>query len=205
MSLKYALLGMISEKPGSGYALRKRFFSYLKPTLSQIYRTLADMTSEKLVDFNKIDQDNAPNKKVYYITDTGQEDLDQWLENTMASNWLTQRQVIPYLTQVWFGYRVSPDEVIKNLEAYRDELLGRVKWVEGEAAHLTKKSRVSKDGREKFFRDLAIKGSYMQLESIINWMDYTIDQIKQYKANESSCNVNNRTKKPRKNNTKNQK
>jgi PadR family transcriptional regulator, regulatory protein AphA len=205
MSLKYALLGMIAEKPGSGYALRKRFFSYLKPTLSQIYRTLADMTSEKLVDFNKIDQDNAPNKKVYYVTEAGQKDLDLWLENTMSSNWLTQRQTIPYLTQVWFSYRVNPDDVIKNLEAYKNELLGRNKWVEVEAAKLTKKSRVSKDGREKFFRDLAIKGSYMQLESIINWMDYTIDQVKQYKASLSSRAVNGRTRKPGNKNAKDQK
>lgn len=172
---------MISEKPGSGYTLRKRFFSYLKPTLSQIYRTLADMTAEKLVDFNKVDQDNAPNKKVYYITEAGQKDLNQWLENTMSTNWLSQRQVIPYLTQVWFSYRVDPNDVIRNLEAYKAELVKRNKWVEVEAEYLTRKSRVSKLGKEKFFRDLAIKGSYMQLESIINWMDYAIDQIKQYR------------------------
>jgi len=205
MSLKYALLGMIAEKPGSGYALRKRFFSYLKPTLSQIYRTLADMTAEKLVDFNKIDQDNAPNKKVYFITSPGQKDLDKWLENTMSSNWLTQKQMIPYLTQVWFSYRVPPDDVIKNLEAYRAELLERVKWVELEAETLTKKSRVTRDGREKFFRDLSIKGSYMQLESIINWMDFAIDQIKQYKANGSTCNIKSSTNKPGKNTAKNKK
>lgn len=181
MSLKYALLGMISEKPGSGYTLRKRFFSYLKPTLSQIYRTLADMTAEKLVDFNKVDQDNAPNKKVYFITEAGQKDLDEWLKNTMSTNWLSQRQVIPYLTQIWFSYRVNPDAVIKNLEAYKAELVQRNKWVEVEAEHLTRKSRVSRLGKEKFFRDLAIKGSYMQLESIINWMDYAIAQIKEYR------------------------
>ena len=194
MSLKYALLGMISEKPGSGYTLRKRFFSYLKPTLSQIYRTLADMTAEKLVDFNKVDQDNAPNKKVYFITEAGQKDLNQWLENTLSTNWLTQRQVIPYLTQVWFSYRVSPDDVIKNLEAYKTELIQRNKWVEVEAEYLTKKSRVSKLGKEKFFRDLAIQGSYMQLESIINWMDYAIDQIKEYRDNGRSSGA----RKPRK-------
>lgn len=194
MSLKYALLGMISEKPGSGYTLRKRFFSYLKPTLSQIYRTLADMTAEKLVDFNKVDQDNAPNKKVYFITESGQKELNRWLQETMSTNWLTQRQVIPYLTQIWFSYRVNPDAAIKNLEAYKAELVQRNKWVEVEAEYLNKKSRVSKLGKERFFRDLAIKGSYMQLEAIINWMDYAIDQIKAYR---DSGQVPGRAKKPR--------
>jgi len=182
MSLKYALLGMIAEKPGSGYTLRKRFFSYLKPTLSQIYRTLAEMTAEKLVDFNKVDQDNAPNKKVYYITDFGQRELDRWLQNTMPSNWLSQRQVIPYLTQIWFSYRVDPDDVIKNLESYKTELLERIKWVEVEAEKLTRTTKSAGRVRAKFFRDLAIKGSNMQLESIINWMDYAIDQVRQLKA-----------------------
>lgn len=195
MSLKYALLGMISEKPGSGYTLRKRFFSYLKPTLSQIYRTLADMTADKLVDFDKVDQDNAPNKKVYYITEAGQRDLDNWLENTMSTNWLSQRHVIPYLTQVWFSYRVDPDQVIKNLEAYRDELIRRYKWVEVEAEYLTKKSKISKLGKERFFRDLSIQGSYMQLQSIINWMDYAIEQIKAYRDTNKVSGAANKVRK----------
>jgi PadR family transcriptional regulator AphA len=187
MSLKYSLLGMIAERPGSGYTLRKRFFSYLKPTMSQVYRTLADMTSEGLADFNKVDQDNAPNKKVYYITEKGKQDLDRWLRDTMPSReWLTQRHVLPYLTQIWFSYRINPEEVIKNLKTYKLELLHRLEWMQLEAAKINKIRKSLHKGRDTVFRDLSIKGSAMELEAIVRWMDYAIANIESLKTADKS-------------------
>lgn len=191
MSLKYALLGMIAERPGSGYTLRKRFFAYLKPTLSQVYRTLADMTGEGLVDFNKVDQDNAPNKKVYYITETGKEALDRWLKDAMPSReWLTQRHVLPYLTQVWFSYRVDPEEVVKNLETYKAELLHRLEWMDVESGVINKRSKSLNKGLDTLFRDLSIKGGAMELEAIVKWMDYSIEKIRELQRSDANKRTN---------------
>jgi PadR family transcriptional regulator, regulatory protein AphA len=178
MSLKFALLGMIAEKPGSGYTLRKRFFSNLKPTLSQVYRTLADMTQEGWIDFKKVNQDNAPNKKVYYIKEDGEQALNRWLEDAMPSKeWRTQRHFLPYLTQIWFSYRINPEEVLSNLETYKAELLNRIEWITVESKKIAKPKSSRNKGKEILFRELAIKGSTMQMDAIIKWMDYAKDKI----------------------------
>jgi len=168
---------MIIEKPGSGYSLKKRFFANLKPNLSQVYRTLADMTHEGWIDFNKVNQDNAPNKKVYCVTPKGEEAFNRWLRDAMPfKEWGTQKHLLPYLTQIWFSYRVKPKEVVKNLETYKKDLTRRIEAVKLESKKISSASSVV-NGKDKIFRELAIKGSMMQMEAIIEWMDYAKNKI----------------------------
>jgi len=200
MSLKFALLGMVIEKPGSGYSLRKRFLQNLKPNLSQIYRTLADMTREGWVDFNKISQDNAPNKKVYYSTPEGEKAFHQWLLDAMPfEEWGTQKHLLPYLTQVWFSYRIKPEDVVKNLETYQAELVNRVSSIDTELKKSRKALGASVDDqRNLLFRELAFKGSTMQMEAIIKWMDYAKDKLLELQADkENSSNRSIHKKKPK--------
>jgi DNA-binding PadR family transcriptional regulator len=83
MSIKYALLGILSWKAATGYELKKLMeessFMYWSGNNNQIYKALIQMQEEELVTSEVIHQDNAPTKKIYSITKNGLVELKEWL------------------------------------------------------------------------------------------------------------------------------
>ncbi|KAB7667166.1 PadR family transcriptional regulator [Bacillus sp. B1-b2] len=83
MSLRYALLGIISKKPVSGYEVVKIFKEQIvyfwNSTHSQIYTELHKLEKENLLQYELIIQTTSPNKKIYTITDLGKKELINWI------------------------------------------------------------------------------------------------------------------------------
>ena len=83
MSIKYAILGILSWKPVTGYELKKIFedcsFMYWSGNNNQIYKALTKMHDEALVTSEVIHQDSSPSKKIYTITEEGLEELKDWV------------------------------------------------------------------------------------------------------------------------------
>ena len=86
MSIKHAILGLLSWQPLSGYDLKKRISEsstfYWSGNNNQIYKTLVQLLEEKLVTFENQYQEKGPAKKVYTITGAGQDELRQWVLST---------------------------------------------------------------------------------------------------------------------------
>lgn len=83
MSIKAAILGILSWKASTGYELKKIFeessILYWSGNNNQIYKALSQMLDEDLVKSEVVHQDTSPSKKIYTITDEGLEELKQWL------------------------------------------------------------------------------------------------------------------------------
>lgn len=79
MSISFAILGILSWKPSTGYELKKVFqessFMYWSGNNNQIYKALLQMQNEGLVNPEVIHQDSAPSKKLYRITKEGLDEL----------------------------------------------------------------------------------------------------------------------------------
>jgi DNA-binding PadR family transcriptional regulator len=80
MSLSHALLGLLAEKPASGYDLLKRFESGLANVWpaqqSQVYGELAKLNENGLIE---VIGTGARNRRDYGITDAGRAELRRWL------------------------------------------------------------------------------------------------------------------------------
>lgn len=80
MSLRHALLGLLSEKPASGYDLLKRFETSLAmiwpAQQSQVYGELAKLSEAGLIE---VTGTGGRNRREYGITDGGRAELRQWL------------------------------------------------------------------------------------------------------------------------------
>ncbi|MDP2661384.1 MAG: PadR family transcriptional regulator [Dehalococcoidia bacterium] len=89
MSLKYALLGMLSIRPMSGYDIKKFFDQSVgliwNATHSQIYVQLDQMENDELVEKRNIIQEGRPNKNLYRATDKGFRDLQRWLAGPISA------------------------------------------------------------------------------------------------------------------------
>lgn len=83
MSLKFALLGILSIRPMSGYDIKKFFDQSVgliwNATHSQIYVQLDQLKDEELVEKRSIIQEGRPNKNLYRATEKGFRELRRWL------------------------------------------------------------------------------------------------------------------------------
>jgi DNA-binding PadR family transcriptional regulator len=82
MSVKFTLLALLYQHPMHGYELGKQLTSVVnaewdvKP--GQIASTLARLKEADLVDYDIEEAADAPDRKVYFITEDGKRELEGW-------------------------------------------------------------------------------------------------------------------------------
>jgi PadR family transcriptional regulator, regulatory protein AphA len=117
MSLAHAILGLLQEEPLTGYDLKTRRFDstinhFWSATQAQIYQTLDKLNEQGLVESRLEIQEGAPNRKVYYLTPAGEEELLQWLITPQEPQVMREALMI----QLWFGGKIPKPELLKLLE-----------------------------------------------------------------------------------------
>ena len=85
MALEHALLVALSEQPGSGLELARRFDRsigfFWQATHQQIYRTLGRMEREGWLVRKEVDQQGRPTKIEYAVTAAGSQILTAWVSS----------------------------------------------------------------------------------------------------------------------------
>ncbi len=122
MSIKYAILGLLSWKPFSGYDMKKVFEEsstmYWSGNNNQIYRSLLQLTEEGLVTNEVQHQENSPSKKLYFITDDGLAELKEWV---LSSPELPELKNT-FLVQLSWAYQLDDDELKKIIANYENSI-----------------------------------------------------------------------------------
>ncbi|HEU5127703.1 MAG TPA: PadR family transcriptional regulator [Glycomyces sp.] len=122
MSLRYAVLGILSIQPMSGYELKKvidhSVGHFWTADQSQVYRTLAGLVEEGLASRRTVVQDDRPNLHVHNATERGLAALDEWL----ASPLRTPPTREPFLARLFFADRMPTEAVRELLESRRREV-----------------------------------------------------------------------------------
>ncbi len=122
MDIQYAILGLLSWQPYSGYDLKKIIAEselfYWSGNNNQIYNSLVAMHKEGLVSQEVHLQESLPAKKVYTITPAGQERLRQWLLSNPELPELRQ----PFLIQLAWADSLSAGELDGLLGRYAEEV-----------------------------------------------------------------------------------
>jgi DNA-binding PadR family transcriptional regulator len=118
----YAILGMLSMAPMSGYELLtnvgKTIANFWTISKSQAYSELARLEDLALVSGKEVAQDSAPDKRIYRLTEDGGEVLDAWLGEAAFDETRTRSHV---LLKVFFAYRMPPAVFLEMLDRYRTE------------------------------------------------------------------------------------
>lgn len=83
MTVSYALLGLLEEADRHGYDLKQSYdrrFGASRPLrFGQVYRTLAQLQRDGLVQIVGVEPGSGPDRKRYSITGVGVSDLSHWL------------------------------------------------------------------------------------------------------------------------------
>ena len=121
MSLKHALLGILSHGPMTGYELKQFFDSsvqhFWNAELSQIYPTLKNMEELGYVDKHVEVQENRPNRKVYDITDAGRDEFARWAREPAPPADLRD----PFLIKIFFGSELPVEDILILLRRQKEE------------------------------------------------------------------------------------
>lgn len=122
MSIKYAILGMLSWKPSSGYDLKKVFedssIMYWSGNNNQIYKALVQLLDEGLVTNETVHQESTPSKKLYTITTAGSAALREWV---LSAPELPEFKRT-FLVQLAWADQLESRELIELLGRYENEV-----------------------------------------------------------------------------------
>jgi PadR family transcriptional regulator AphA len=118
MSLPHLIMGVLSYEAVSGYDLNKAFQAsvqhFWNTEQSQIYRALHKLRDAGWVVIEEVAQDNAPDKKIYHLTEAGRAELQRWIGTAQPLSSLHEG----WLGQLFFGAEVDT-AVLEQLLADR--------------------------------------------------------------------------------------
>ena len=122
MDVKTVCLGMLNDGEASGYDLKKQFEStfahFFAAGYGSIYPALSSLAEAGLVDCREIAQDGKPDRKVYRITEDGQQHLRDALQNPAPSHKLRSE----FLATMCFAHLMSTEQIETILTNRMEEI-----------------------------------------------------------------------------------
>lgn len=176
VSLELAILGLLSERPRSGYDLKTKCFegpvrSFWTADQAQIYRTLERLRDGKLVTATRRRQAGRPDRRLFEITHAGREALGAMLSASAPLPPLRDA----FLMQLYFAAGVDDDALLEVLRTRRSELQSRLEELRTRSAELA--AVPGQSARDSVLRQTAFDGAIAQHRALIDWLDECIEAV----------------------------
>ncbi len=130
---RYAVMGILTLAPMSGYEIRKTIEGSLgnfwSESYGQIYPILKSLLAEGLVTRRTETQEGRPSRHIYTLTDVGREELVEWLGRPVEHD-LGRVEI---LLKLFFGWQLPLQENMRKVESFRElheGLLARYEGIE---------------------------------------------------------------------------
>jgi len=168
---RYALLGMLSICPGSGYDIKKLMeqstSNFWNESYGQIYPMLKQFVNEELATSHTEKQEGKPERYVYALTSKGLEELRQWLAEPIE--YTVERNEL--LLKLFFGRQASLTDNIEHVQRFRvlqEELLRKYQGIE---AYL--KANCA-DDPDRCYSLITVRYGIHRCQALLAWCDETI-------------------------------
>ena len=181
-SLKHTLLGFLSYSPMTGYEISKKFFRFVRPAMSQIYRNLNALAEEGLIKSERIEQEKLPSRNKFEITAAGRKELKRWVKEPPVHN--GERE--PITLKLWFGSRVSKEELISSLDVYSRDVEEELEFRKTIARSAIQTGLHDfATPMDRLYWNLANDYAIWRLESFLEWKENAKGLIKGFHEKES--------------------
>lgn len=175
MSVKYGLLGLLARQAQHGYELKRTFDQltggFWELNHGQIYQSLERLAADGLVSYTVQREENAPERKVYDVTERGRRALDNWLARSDA-------RVRPLRDELFIRLAVmahrSPSELRELLGGYRQTYSRHMRELtrsKNDAARAFEAAG-SEERRELEVEGLLLDAAIFHCEADLRWLDH---------------------------------
>ncbi|MCE5324406.1 PadR family transcriptional regulator [bacterium] len=124
---KYAILGLLSHQPASGYDIKKAYEHYIgkfwSESYGQIYPATKSLVDEGYSTCEVERSDGKPDRHVFSITDKGMEELREWLAQPTEPH----KERLEVLLKLMCGAHMPIEANIRLIERFRDEWQNHLK------------------------------------------------------------------------------
>ena len=128
MSIQYAILGLLSSQPMTGYDLKKIMqaspFMHWSGNNNQIYKSLVELLEAGYVTSELKHQESSPSKKIYTITQEGIKALKKWVLSTPEPLEIKKT----FLVQLAWADQLNTKELHSLLSGYEEEIRMQVAY-----------------------------------------------------------------------------
>lgn len=167
---RYAVLGVLSIGPMSGYEIRKLVSEsighFWGESYGQLYPTLGRLSEEGLILVEREDG----GKKVYAVTEAGLAELRAWAEGPLEVR--PQRNEL--LLRLFFGRRVSSERLIGLVEEAREgQLRAFERYREAEDA-----PPEDREHPDFPYWTMTLRFGLVMGEAFVRWCDETLEELR---------------------------
>ncbi|MBD2038570.1 PadR family transcriptional regulator [Leptolyngbya sp. FACHB-321] len=178
MALKHTILAFLSRHPLSGYDVAKEFAEgfgscFWKASQQQVYAELTKLEQQGSVSYEAIPQAGRLDKKIYSITEQGQQELLNWLTQPCEPSAIREDLGVMGLA----GHLVSPQVVIREIERRRQLHLKMVEHVKKLDEHFAK--HLDSLELKDIYMHLIIRRGIRYQEEWVAWCDESLAAIAQ--------------------------
>lgn len=177
MSLPHAILGLLLDRPMTGYDLKllfdKELNSFWPAQMSQIYRELGNLEAKEWVDSRIEVQESRPDRKVYSITAVGKQVFQEWMNRFPKSLLSPCRD--EFALRVFLGARSSRDEMQFQLRRF-------IREKQSEVATFTLleknyETMAKKNTDQAMYRRMTMRRSNIVAEALILWAEDCLEEL----------------------------
>lgn len=185
---KYAILGVLSLMPASGYDIKKfcdnSINHFWNENYGHIYPVLKQLESDGWVE-KKTEVNDGKLRNVYNITETGREKLVEWLELPPE----VPQARYEYLLKTFFSKDIPVETSIKRLENSHElcsSLMEQYKGIEAKMKVCLKDEEQLEKGVLYWY--MTVRYGILDMESKIQWCKESIDLLKMYSEKKQGGN-----------------
>lgn len=169
MSLSYAILGLLSEHPMTGYDLKllfdKELNSFWPAQLSQIYRELSSLETKGLLKSKMQSQETRPDRRVFSATDAGKRQFTEWIQVFPPSLQSPFRD--EFSLRLFFGHHLSRDELQFQIRRYIRE----------KQAEIAALAVLERSMGKAMFNRMILRRANIMAEAMILWAEDCLEEL----------------------------
>jgi len=177
MSVRYAILGLLAQKPRHGYELRAAFEAVIGGDINwevkpaQIYTTLERLEDAGLVERSSdLGEGDEPSRRVYAITGLGHAALTQWFAQGVTPDHQRDEFFVKLMTALVSG-EGKLDRIVQTQRAHLFQEL-----------HAATALRDSYNPRREMAQILLMDKAVMHLEADLRWLDMAELRLEEVKG-----------------------
>lgn len=174
---RFAVLGMLSMGPASGYDIKKRMSQstdhFWREGDGSIYPILKQLLDEGVVSCETMNGESDKPKKQYTITNDGLHELQDWLNDDDCI--ATHR--IELMLKVFFGWNVNKQVIINHIQRFHLRCIEVLKALE----KVQNDNFSVKANGPKLYRYLTLKSGIIHAEASKKWCEEALEMLKHEK------------------------